>query len=112
MSELEQIQQKAAAEKLEFLVIGGLAVIEHGFARLTTDIDLLVRSAAGEDWKRILLAMGYSLLNEKSGFQQYERPEVKGWPLDLMLVNNSSYEQLALASLATDIMGASVRMVS
>ena len=48
MTELDQIRPKAQEQRLEFLLIGGLAVIEHGFARLTTDLYLLVRKGVGE----------------------------------------------------------------
>jgi hypothetical protein len=57
MTELEQIQKKADELRLEFLLIGGLAVIEHGFARLTTDIDLLVRSRCRDAWKSCLAGL-------------------------------------------------------
>jgi hypothetical protein len=89
-----------------------LAVIEHGFARVTTDIDLLVRMRAGADWKKGLTAMGYALINDKETFQQYELPGIGTWPLDLMLVRDPTYEGLANASLPVQIMGADVRMVS
>ncbi len=112
MTELYQIRQKAQDQRLEFLLIGGLAVIEHGFARLTTDLDLLVRKGVGETWKRMLLGMGYALINEKESFQQYDRPGAATWPVDLMLVNDPTYEGLAAASLPIEVMGASIRMVS
>jgi hypothetical protein len=112
MTDLEQIQKRAMEGRLDFLLIGGLAVIEHGFARLTTDLDLLVRKHLGEAWKGMLIEMGYALINEKDSFQQYERPGVATWPLDLMLVNDSTYEKLSAASLPIEVMGASIRMVS
>jgi hypothetical protein len=112
MTDLQQIQQKAEELRLEFLLIGGLAVIEHGFARLTTDIDLLVRKGGREPWKALLAALGYRPINEQDTFQQYERPGLGGWPLDLMLVNDATYDGMAGASLAANVMGAPVRMVS
>lgn len=112
MTELEQIQQKSGELGLEFLLIGGLAVIEHGFARLTTDIDLVVRSIFKDAWKNCLAGLDYRVVNERDNFQQYERPGLASWPLDLMLVNDPTYEGLAAASLHVQVMGAHIRMVS
>jgi predicted nucleotidyltransferase len=112
VSELEEIQQKAQAEGLEFLLIGGLAVIEHGFPRITTDIDLVARGKSREAWDRILQQMGYRLINEKESFHQYERPDAPTWPLDVMLVKNATYDEFAAASIAVTVMGASLHMVS
>ncbi len=112
MSELEEIQKAAETRNLEFLLIGGLAVIKHGFARLTTDIDLLVRKREGDSWKQLALDLGYEIVNDGGNFQQYERPGVASWPLDLMLVNDPTYEELKANSLAADVMRATLRMVS
>ncbi len=112
MMELEHIQQKAGELGLEFLLIGGLAVIEHGFARLTTDIDLLVRSRCKDSWKSGLAGLDYCLVNETDNFHQYERPGPASWPLDLMLVNDPTFDGLAAASLPVQVMGAAMRMVS
>jgi hypothetical protein len=112
MTDLQQIKQKGAELRLDFLLIGGLAVIEHGFARLTTDIDLLVRKRDSSTWKSVLAIEGYQVLNETDTFQQYERPGDASWPLDLMLVNDATYDGMAAASLPVQVMGASLRMVS
>src|SRR5256885_1839507 len=106
MTELEQIQRQADEGRLEVLLIGGLAVIEHGFARLTSDMDLLVRKRMGDAWKRMLIEMGYALTNEKDSFQQYDRPGAATWPLDLMLVSDPTYDGLSAASIQAEVMGA------
>lgn len=112
MSELEEIQKRTEALNLEFLLIGGLAVIEHGFARFTTDIDLLVRKQQSDSWNRLAFDLGYKLLNDGGSFLQYERPGTASRPLDLMLVNDPTYEELKANSLAANVLGASLRMVS
>jgi len=109
VSELEEIQQKAEALNLEFLLIGGLAVIEHGFTRATSDIDLLIRKRNADSWKQLVLDLGYKFLNDGGSFLQYERPGIASWPLDLMLVNDLTYEELKTNSLAANVMGASLR---
>src|SRR4051812_48569262 len=112
MSDLEQIKQTAQERSLSFLLIGGLAVIEHGFARITTDIDLVVRATSGQEWRAALEGLDYHLINERSNFQQYERPAARSWPLDLMLVNDATFGGLSASAVPVDIMGASIRMVS
>ena len=112
MSDLEEIQAKAAERGLEFLLIGGLAVIEHGFARLTTDIDLVIPVNDKERWGTLLRDLQYQLINEKDSFRQYEPATITKWPLDLMLVNAETYAGLVAAALPVTVMGASIRMVS
>jgi hypothetical protein len=112
MTELEAIQHRAKVQQLEFLLIGGLAVIEHGFPRVTTDIDLLVRKRDQGTWKGLARDLGYQPIREADNFHQYERPEITTWPLDLMLVNDITYDRLAEVSLPAHVMGASVQMVS
>lgn len=43
-------------EKIEYLVIGGYAVIAHGYVRATTDLDLLI-AASSENADRMLTAL-------------------------------------------------------
>jgi hypothetical protein len=112
VSELEEIRQKAEALKLEFLLIGGLAVIEHGFTRTTNDIDLLIRKQNADSWNHLVVDLGYKLLNDGGSFLQYERPAINSWPLDLMLVNDPTYDSLQANSLPANVLGASLRIVS
>ena len=44
------------AQKAEFLLVGGQAVIAHGYPRLTKDLDLWVRPTA-DNGKRVLAAL-------------------------------------------------------
>jgi predicted nucleotidyltransferase len=111
-SDLEQIRSRADELSLEFLLIGGLAVIEHGFARLTADVDLLIRKRSEEQWRDMLKDLGYHPIQQKQNFAQYEPPEPAMWPVDLMLVNDSTFDGLASDSSAVEVMGAHVRMVS
>ncbi len=111
MTVLEQIEQAAAGRGLEFLVIGGLAVIEHGYPRLTFDVDLLVRREARATWRELLTARGYAVVEEKDNFEQYAKAETSAWPVDLMFVNASTFDGLWAAAQSVRIQGAAVRMV-
>lgn len=49
--------------RVEFLIVGGLAVNAHGFVRLTRDIDIVLRLSAENAAKGLnaLLAIGYQM---------------------------------------------------
>lgn len=54
------LKDAAAQSGLRFLVIGGHAVIEHGFQRGTEDADILVCKEDGERWREIALLPDWS----------------------------------------------------
>ena len=53
------IAEKAALAGLEFLIIGGNAVIAYGYPRMTADVDLVVREADRRKWDELITALGY-----------------------------------------------------
>ena len=44
---------------IDYMVIGALALFEHGYARLTEDIDLVMTREGLEDFHRELIGLGY-----------------------------------------------------
>ena len=50
MGLFQTINLEARNRKLEFLVIGGLAVNFHGYSRDSADLDLLIQRDAREAW--------------------------------------------------------------
>ena len=112
MSVFEEIQQRAAERGLRFLLIGGLAVIEHGYGRLTLDIDLLVARDDQQKWREILNGLGYQLATASDNFQQFQRSENTKWPLDLMLVSEDTFAGLMAAASPVMVEGARVLLVS
>jgi hypothetical protein len=85
--------------ELAFLVCGGHAVMAHGFARSTFDLDLLVRSTAREAWKTLMRELGWQLHAEGTTFLQFDSPPGQLEPVDLMLVNDSTFAQMSAAAL-------------
>jgi hypothetical protein len=62
------------AYNAEYLVVGGQAVIAHGYPRLTKDMDLLVRPTASNG-SRILAALAaFGAGSESLAPQQFEDP--------------------------------------
>lgn len=94
MSLFAQLNQEAERRGLRFLVIGGHAVIEHGFQRGTEDADILVSKAHREAWLATATALGYRLLHDGGTFLQFEPNEPGSWDLDLMLVPEGVFERL------------------
>ena len=60
MNVFHTIAQKAGEAGLPFLVIGGYAVMAHGFVRSTDDLDLLVHRKDFVAARRVLTALGYT----------------------------------------------------
>lgn len=85
-----------AAEKagLRLLLIGGHAVNARGYERTTIDVDFLVPAGDLEKWKALLAEAGFRLFRETQAFAQFQPPSANEFPLDLMLVDDSTFEKL------------------
>jgi Uncharacterised nucleotidyltransferase len=92
------LDETARAQGLSFLIIGGHAVNAHGFARVTQDLDLLIRAAEVEKWLAALKAVGYEVVHDGGKFLQLSDSAKGGSPLDLMLVNEQTFSQMKAAS--------------
>ena len=108
MSVFARLNDAAAAEGLAFLVIGGHAVIEHGFQRATEDADLLVCKDDRARWIQVVESLGYHVLHDGGNFVQFESRDPSEWPLDLMLVAMETFERLRATSQAAKMEGADV----
>jgi hypothetical protein len=83
----------AASERDEdFIVCGGYAVNAYHVIRKTGDIDLLVRARDASSWKGFLKAAGYTVYHETPAFVQLEPPAATSWPVDLMLVDDHTFD--------------------
>lgn len=58
-SALRRLTQRLEAEGIPHALLGGLALAEHGYPRLTEDIDLLLTPAGLEQFHRRLVGRGY-----------------------------------------------------
>jgi predicted nucleotidyltransferase len=112
MSLLEQIQREAEREGVRFVVIGGFAVIAHGYERSTADLDLLVRREDQPQWQALLGGLGYQLINDGGNFLQFAQTRAEEWPLDLMLVRQPTFDGILAQAQETSLLGARVRLVS
>jgi hypothetical protein len=97
MTTAEIIVLCATNSELRFLVIGGLAVIAHGYPRHTMDLDYLVRRSDRDAWRNLLAGHNYEPTHEHENFTQFTSRA--GWiDLDLMFVNDSTFEAMFAAS--------------
>ena len=95
--------------ELRFLVIGGYAVAAHGHTRATFDVDFLVRRADREAWYARIAAVGLTLFGESNAFAQFSQSDGADG-LDLMFVDQSTFDRMWQASVASDFDGCPARV--
>jgi hypothetical protein len=83
---------------LPYLVIGGYAVIAHGFVRTTVDIDLLICRDGQKTLEKRAKAKGFEIFFQTNTFIQFTH---KGdhIGLDLMMVAKPSFDSMYEAAL-------------
>jgi hypothetical protein len=109
---LATIAARAAEANLPFLVIGGNAVIAYGHIRQTGDIDLLVRQRDRLRWDQLILSLGYRVHHAARAFHMYHPTGDEVFPVDLMIVDDPTFEKLASDAQANTILNTDVRIPS
>ena len=112
MSIFQQLNEAAAAKGLRFIVIGGHAVISHGYQRATEDIDILVDKDDRLHWKVLVEELGYRLGNDGGTFLQFNPTDETHWDLDIMLVPGETFRRLFDEARSVQIEASSVRFPS
>lgn len=98
MSALDEIVRLAATRGLEFIVCGGHAVNAYQVIRKTGDLDLLVRERDVPEWRAQLVALGYAVFHEDGAFLQLSPPTAAGWPIDLVVVDEGTFDTMKHAA--------------
>lgn len=104
--EVIAILQGAAERGLPSLLIGAHAVIAFGHIRNTVDLDLLVPEQDRSRWLDLLRESGYRLFHGTDAFAQFESKEQSGAPIDLMFVEQATWEKLNLGAREMKLEGA------
>jgi len=112
LSILEAIAASAGRRNLSFLLVGGHAVIAHGYSRATFDIDLIIRRLDQDVWKEVLCEQHYSLEREGPTFVQFHHLERQTPPLDLMLANEETFAKLWSQAISSPAGGGGARVPS
>ena len=110
MGLFQEVDIEARKHKLDFLVIGGLAVIFHGYSRDTVDLDLLIRRNNRARWLELFSQMRYSIYKERAAFVQLSPPKAGAWPVDLMFVADPTFDPILAAGIPVEMFGASVKV--
>jgi hypothetical protein len=92
-----------------FLVIGGHAVVLHGHLRNTFDLDLLIPDSRFATGQAALVSLGYRTYFETEAFLQLKAPESLP-PLDLMMVDDQTFNRIESTSSEKVLDGAQVRI--
>jgi hypothetical protein len=109
---LEAINARAAEMKLAYLLGGGHAVVAHGHPRNTFDLDLIIRRNDRNSWTSLALALGYYLYHEGPTFLQFNSLNSEMLPLDLMFVDESTFNKLETEAVPAPGYGNGVMVVS
>jgi hypothetical protein len=95
---ITSLAKLAQQHRLRCVLIGGHAVSAQGYVRATLDVDVAVPETERAEWKQALLALGYRVFHEQAAFLQLRAPLSGGWPVDLMVVENGTFDKLMAAS--------------
>lgn len=76
------------------LVCGGHAVNAHQVIRKTGDLDLVVRERDVPEWRTHLVGFGYGVFHEDTAFLQLRPPTTTGWPIDLVVVDDGTFDAM------------------
>jgi len=106
------ITSKAAEAGLPFLVIGGYAVMAHGFIRSTEDLDLLVRRSERGKWRELLERIEMPLHHDGGTFLQFKAPPWGKLRVDLMIVADDVFNRMQLAAERAKFEGTEIGVVS
>src|SRR5215469_3369838 len=109
---IRDIARKASEDRIPFLVIGGYAVLAHGYVRATDDLDLIASHGQRESWSKLLVGFGMTIKNEAATFLQFDPQEETDMPVDLMFVSDEVFAKLELAAVQAEIEGKLVKVVA
>jgi hypothetical protein len=104
------IEMETRQRRLPFLIIGGHAVNLYGFPRETADLDFLVCSDDRPPWIALFNDLGYHIFSDRPNFVQLTSQKETAWPVDLMLVQPSTFKPMLDASRAVEFYGTHSRV--
>ncbi len=118
-SEYLNLLRRFHAERVEYVVVGGYAVIAHGFPRTTGDIDLLVQPTAENATRVVRALVGYGFVKGEfeeadftttPNFLSFSKGEV--W-IDLMTqLLGVTFEECAADALVVEMAGVPVPYIN
>ena len=110
MTIFQTLEGETRRRGLGFLIIGAHAINQYGYSRDTSDLDLLIRRTDRESWISLFSSLNYRIFSEKPGFLQLEAPKEFVWPVDLMFVNDATWDKMSTAAVCVEIGHATCRV--
>ena len=112
MNMIGNISIKAAEQNLPFLLIGGYAVMAHGYIRTTEDVDLLVRKNQAAEWRKIIEDLGFPVFSTNENFMQFSPAPDINLKLDLMFARDETFDLMLAEAKLTTTSGLTAKVVS
>ena len=109
---IQEIAEKASDAGIRFLIIGGYAVLAHGYLRATDDLDLIVQRGQRAQLGKLMGDLGMTVKNAAANFVQFDLQAESGMDVDLMFVSEEVFSRLEQASVEAKVEGVRVRVVS
>ena len=106
----EIIADGLADRGVPVLVIGGMALPAFDVIRQTIDMDCLMVDAQAGELHALLTEAGYVELARAEGFVQYTSPSVYHADVDVMLVDQGTFDKVMARSRRLDVGRASMRV--
>lgn len=78
---MRRLVERLTAEGIDYALLGGLALGEHGYPRLTQDIDLLLSPAGLARFQKRLVGRGYRPALRPYFFWDYDLSEEDVWEI-------------------------------
>jgi hypothetical protein len=103
--DIPALLQSARERQLPCLIIGAHAIVSFGFVRNTLDLDLLVPERTRSGWLDLLRELGYRFFHGVAAFAQFEPARPDGMPVDLMFVDDATWQKLAHRATEADLGG-------
>jgi hypothetical protein len=101
MEILRTITLYTETKAIPFMVIGGHAVNAYGISRQTGDIDLLVKLTDRTSWLELMSKLNYSPQQNDERFARFRPKSIAAWPIDLMFVDDETFEKMYAESIRT-----------
>lgn len=95
---------------LPSLLIGGNAIILLGYIRNTVDLDLLLPEGSRSRWLDLMRELGYRFFHGVEAFAQFEPRDEADAPVDLMFVEQATWEKLIEGAMEMELAGERVRL--
>lgn len=97
---------------MPFLIIGGHAINVYGISRQTGDLDLMVPLRAKPLWLELMKKLRYQEGQSDQRFSRFRAVQLDNWPIDLMYVDDKTFESIYKDSIQSDFGPTLARVIS